>query len=245
MIKNNFYSQENKGGVKADTTSELKLPLLIFFVFLITSLLTIQVSSLNQVNINSATQPIAEKQIFKQGDIIDLKVQCINNGTFCLSGNCFMTLLYPNNTMLLNNVILTNKNSTYNYTLTSTQTLGDYSGAVTCCDSTNCATNNFPIKITTTGNDSWFVIPLFLMLGAFILFGFASYLKNEYIGLVSGFLFIIAGMYMMIYGLGIFQDTYTRAIAFITLGIGLMVCFIAVVEMFYTDLGIMNNGEDD
>lgn len=103
----------------------------------------------------------------------------------------------------------------------------------------------YDFNVTTTGKDNWNTLPLFLLLGGFIIFGFASYLKNEYIGLLSGMLLIVAGIYMMIYGLGLFQDMYTRAISFITLGIGLMISFIAVVEMFYTDLGIMGGKEDD
>jgi hypothetical protein len=190
---------------------------------------------------------VSGAQIFKQNTPTDLKIQCIINGTFCSgSATCNVSVTNPDGSLLINNQGMTNQGSFHNYTLPDTATLGDYLCSATCCDGSYCGTGtDCDYMITTTGSDKTLYLPLFLLLGAFIIFGFASYLKNEYVGLFSGFLFIIAGVYMMIFGLGNFADMYTRAISFISLGIGLSVCAISMVEMFYTPLGITGGGEDD
>lgn len=219
----------------------MKLPILFFLIILLS------ISFISSVELTK-TSLSEEIEVFKKGDSIDLKIQCLNNGTFCTSSaSCNLTVMYPNNTLLVNSLLMTNQVSFYNFTLPNSQTLGLYACSVTCCDNDICGTDSKQcvFRITTTGEDDWNTLPLFLLLGSFIIFGLASYLKNEYIGLLSGFMLLISGVYMMVYGLSLFQDMYTRAISFITLGMGLMVCFISIVEMFYTDLGIMNNGGDD
>lgn len=179
---------------------------------------------------------------FKYGDCIILKQTCSN----CTYNN-ITSILYPNSSLAVVNVAMTKSGTEYNYTFCNTTELGNYivngfgdlNGVVTVWA--------YDFNITTTGKGDGNVLPLFLLLGAIIIFITASFIKNEYIGLLAGFLFIVSGIYMMIYGLGIFADMYTRAIAFISLGIGLMVSFIAVVEMFYTDLGlgIVGGGRDN
>jgi hypothetical protein len=88
----------------------------------------------------------------------------------------------------------------------------------------------------TLSNFDW--LPLLLWLAGFLVFALAAYLRNEYIGLMSSFFFIISGIYIMINGLGIVYDTYTQAVAYITLGIGLIIAFVSVAEMFFADANI-------
>jgi hypothetical protein len=201
----------------------MKLPILFFLLILI----SISFISANNSSIGSWSN-------VKQLDCADLSL-------VSLSESCNITSIrFPNKSIAVSNIIMSNNAGEFNYTFCKTYSLGTYEVKGFCNEPW---TNTF--DVTTTGQKDFNTLPLFLLLGGFIIFGFASYLKNEYIGLLSGFLFIVAGVYMMIYGLGIFLDMYTRAIAFITLGIGLMVCFIAMVEMFYTDLGIMGGRDED
>ncbi len=61
--------------------------------------------------------------------------------------------------------------------------------------------------------------------------------KNGWLGLFSGFVFIILGIYSMIYGLGVIQDQYTEMISYVILGWGLILCFVAIAEELYGDGG--------
>jgi predicted outer membrane lipoprotein len=120
----------------------------------------------------------AQEQIFKQNDIIDIKIQCIINGTFCSAGaGCNITLNYPNNTILLNNAPMTNANSYYNYTLNDSSVLGDYPCSVTCCDVGYCGTNqDCSFSITPSGLESSTANALYYFgaLFMFVIFLFAS-----------------------------------------------------------------------
>jgi len=201
-------------------------------LFVLTIVLCLGLVSASQIT------SLGEKQ---QGKSVNLIQNCVNSTYANIT-----RVTYPNGSFALNTQTAMTKNGDdYDYTFSNTKELGPYY-VYGQCDEDGIKTNwVYDFTITTTGRDNGNTLPLFLLLGAFIIFGFASYLKNEYIGLFSGMLFIVAGIYMMIYGLGSFADDYTRAISFITLGIGLSVCFIAIVEMFYTDLGIMGGGSDD
>lgn len=96
------------------------------------------------------------QSIFKQNNIIDLKVQCILNGTFCSgSAACNLTLNYPNNSIYINNQPMTNQISFYNYTLGDSSVLGNYPCSATCCDGIYCGTNqDCSFEITPSGLES-------------------------------------------------------------------------------------------
>lgn len=176
---------------------------------------------------------------FKQGECISIKVlaNCSNIN--------LTEVTNANGTFVLNGAMTNLGGQTFNYTFCNTTYLGKYAyswnNPCIDCSLYDCG-NEF--YVTTTGKDYGNIIPLFIFLGGLILFGFAFFGKNEYLGLFSGFLFIVGGIYMMIYGLGLFSDMYTRSMSFIALGIGLVISFISVIEMFYTPLGV-TGGEDD
>ena len=87
--------------------------------------------------------PILSAQTFKQYDNTDLKIQCIINGSYCSStAICNLTVLYPNSTILINNKLMQNQISFYNYTLPNTAFIGNYLCSTTCCDGVQCGTDN-------------------------------------------------------------------------------------------------------
>ena len=56
--------------------------------------------------------------VFKKGEIIDLKVPCINNNTLCSgTASCNITSIYPNGSILINNLQMSNSGSYHNYTI--------------------------------------------------------------------------------------------------------------------------------
>jgi hypothetical protein len=99
----------------------------------------------------------ASEMIIKQNQNVDLKIPCINNATACSpSANCSLTVLFPNNTYLVNNQQMTNMaNGIFNYTLDSNQTAisGIYATTMICADNGLNGYENFIISINPTGED--------------------------------------------------------------------------------------------
>lgn len=103
-------------------------------------------------------------------------------------------------------------------------TIGDLDGVIT--------SDNPKLPVTSTGNTNDLYIPLILLIGSVVIFIVALIYKNEYFGLMAGFLFVLSGIYLIIYGLGVIADMYTRSVGFISMGIGILVFFISIFEMF-------------
>jgi hypothetical protein len=79
-------------------------------------------------------------------------------------------------------------------------------------------------EVTGTGRDGDIGMDTFLILifAAIIVFVGSYVLDMDWGVFLSGILFILAGIYSMIYGLGNVSDLYTRGIAIICIGIGLV-----------------------
>lgn len=96
--------------------------------------------------------PLVLSETYKQNEPLDLKTQCIANGTYCsASAYCNITIQYPNASLLINNAKMTNQIAFFNYTLKDSSTLGNYACTFTCCDSGYCATNSCDFKINGIG----------------------------------------------------------------------------------------------
>ena len=95
---------------------------------------------------------INAEQTFSQNTSIDLKVQCIINGTYCSgSAFCNVSILYPNSSLMITNKMMTNQISFYNYTLNGSMVIGEYSCSAMCCDGSLCGTNGCTFNITPNG----------------------------------------------------------------------------------------------
>lgn len=159
---------------------------------------------------------ISAGNIYKQNDVIDLKIQCIINGTYCSnSAVCNITIFYPNNSLLLNNEKMTNQLSFYNYTLPDSSVLDDYKCSATCCDSGLCGTDPCDFLITGNGKEkpSGAVIVLFSIIFLIIL-GFMVYSMIHLIAHVFTLdydmldMAFSIGIYFAILGLNILQEYY-------------------------------------
>jgi len=95
-----------------------------------------------------------ESYIYKQNQIIDFKISCFDeNRSYCNNlTTCKITILYPNSTVLINNQDMDHNPSFFNYTITNTYTLGEYSGVVQCSGTTNGYTT-ITYLITESGNE--------------------------------------------------------------------------------------------
>jgi hypothetical protein len=74
-----------------------------------------------------------------------------------------------------------------------------------------------------------------LLISAFLILILAVFLKNEYVGIIASMLFVIAGVYIMAYGIGPTYDMYSQALAFICLGLGLFIFISAAYDVINKD----------
>ena len=102
----------------------------------------------------SSIVSVNSQNYYKQQDVVDIKVQCISNGTFCSSSSlCNLTVFYPNNSGFIINQKMTNQVSFYNYTLPSTILWGTYSCTSTCCQGNLCGTQSCDFIINGIGSE--------------------------------------------------------------------------------------------
>ena len=197
----------------------------------------------------SVTTVLADTQIgviqslppVKQGDCVMLPQTCAT----CTYNN-ISSVTYPNSTLALGQVAMAQSGNSYSYSFCNTTELGRYIVNGYGNPGGNVETWAYDFNVTTTGNNNSFVIPLFLGLGAFILLIFAFALKNNYLGFMTGILFIILGIYTIIYGLGIMSDLYTTAIAYVSLGLGLFIFLASAYSAINeTNVNLFKIGRED
>lgn len=214
-----------------------KIYSLIFGVMLFLMLI-VPIMADTQIGVVQSLPPV------KQGDCVILPQSC----TTC-TYNKISSVTYPNSTQALGQVTMTQTgNSSYSYSFCNTTVLGRYIVNGFGDPSGSPETWAYDFQVTTTGNNNNYVIPLFLGLGAFILLIFAFALKNNYLGFMTGVLFIILGIYTIIYGLGIMSDLYTNALAYVCLGLGLFI-FLASAYSAINETNVnlfkMGRGDED
>ena len=155
----------------------------------------------------------------KGGDCIELTMPCDN----CTYNN-ITSILYPNKTnyALRGEYLMDQSGTLYNYSFCDTLLLGKYtvSGHGDLDGRDTIWTANF--ESTSTGKLPNNVIPIFLLISGIVLLVLGIVIQNPPIGFFSGVLFIMVGMYLMIYGFGDITDLYTRAFAFVVLAFGLL-----------------------
>lgn len=147
--------------------------------------------------------------------------QCVVIKQLC--GNCtfvnITSIVYPNNTLDATQKIMTKIGTEYNYTLCSTQTTGKYIVNGNGDPNGIRTVFAFPFFIKYPGN-VW--LSLYLVGFGILILLFAFLMENEWLGFIAGALFIVAGVYIMIYGLLGLASIYTRAISFTLIGLGLL-----------------------
>lgn len=89
-----------------------------------------------------------------QGDSLDIKEPCFNNGTYCSgSALCNLTIWDSNKNIIINNQLMTNQVSFHNYSLNSTQTssLGEHEVTVVCSDGSLSNFETFYYEVNPQG----------------------------------------------------------------------------------------------
>lgn len=178
---------------------------------------------------------------FKLNDCINLKVTCANCTFVNITSINRVGNIYP----LLGQVSMTKQGTEYNYTFCNNSALGQYNIYDKGDSDGILTTSDFKYFITTTGTNKGDNLPLFLSIGAVILLIIAIYTKNLYFSFISGVIFLISGIYMMIYGLESIADFYTRAFAYIEIGLGIIFTLASAYELIENEGYDGSNSSDD
>lgn len=97
---------------------------------------------------------IGDELVFKQGQAIDLQVPCIFNKSTCDNTFiCNLTTNYPNSQLLINNQLMQNQTSFYNYTFVSSDlnVSGIYPNTMVCNNGEFKGTERFIFEVTPSG----------------------------------------------------------------------------------------------
>lgn len=159
-------------------------------------------------------------------DLGDLKsgncIQLVQSCATCTYNNITL-ITYPNQSIALQGqYAMTQNGATYNYTFCNTAALGMYTvSGLGNLDGTP-KTFSYIFNVTTTGGNS--SMPLFLIIiGLALIFMVIFLITKEHIfGVISGMIFMVTGVFVMIYGIGSLADDYTRAISIVCIGLGLL-----------------------
>lgn len=148
---------------------------------------------------------------------------CINLPQIC---NCtyvnLTSITYPNQTKIIINQPMTKIGQEFNYTYClDSQTLGEYT--ITTCGDDNGVHQCKPYTalVSTRGINSLFFL-IFIYSLAIVFFIATLIVDEEFLVYISGVLFLVGGIYIMINGLDNISDWYTRTISYVSLGIGIL-----------------------
>jgi len=174
----------------------------------------------------------------KQNEDVTFCIDTYNsdNSPATNSVSCIFTLKDPTLGIQINNETMTfNRTGLFCIDISGgdLSKLGEYPTTVNCDDGADYAFSTFTIDVTTTGKIAQVKIHLFLILCSLGLFVVGIFTKSNELGFLSGIFFTITGIYFMIYGLGSVADMYTRTIAGILIGFGLIVTLLSAWEGVY------------
>lgn len=158
---------------------------------------------------------------YKVGSQIDIKNPCYYNGANCPpTTTCAITVYDPNNAIIINNQQMTYSTAFFNYTLPDANySIGSYKCDMVCTYAGVSGSQRFYLDIGSGGNMGLFLI---LALASLLLLLVGYLMENEYIGFISSTLFILTGLYALIYGVGNLSNLYTTGIGWVALGLGIL-----------------------
>jgi len=151
--------------------------------------------------------------------------ECVNLPQVADATSCNITAIrFPvNSSYAVRNVEMDKSGSSFNYTFCSTSVLGTYIVEGICDDTVWV----YDFEVTTNGIPISNKIPMFLLITAIILFVIGIVIESPPTGFFSGVLLLMAGMYLMIYGLGDIADLYTQSFALVIIALGSIVTILA------------------
>lgn len=169
---------------------------------------------------------------FKQGQRIDYRKPCIDNGTYCQSSaRCNLTVQYQNGSLFVDNKAMTNKKAYHNYSLPVTYVLGIYRADITCCDGANCGSETYHYQITPTGDKTQSSLIWIFLVAIFGIIVFGFWREDLNIITFGAFALMPLGIWIISNGVDIYKNWVTNSFGTIMLGIGFYIGARAVLEL--------------
>lgn len=162
----------------------------------------------------SFTSAVGDIGTVKQHDCIDLYNYCPTCSYINL-----VAIKYPNVTTITMNEPMTKTGNNYQYEFCGTEQLGEYF-YTTCGDKGGFEEACEDIAFQSTGGSLMWII-LITSLGVVFLIA-SLFVDEEFFVYISGILFLLGGVYLMINGIGILNDDNTRNLSYIYIGVGLL-----------------------
>lgn len=192
---------------------------------------------LNMILLSLMVIPIsAEVQtlgVFKQGETVKLIQLCAN----CTYVN-ISSVLYPNSSeCLVDEIQMTKSGTEYSYPVECSNILGDY--IVNGFGDVDGITTIFAYdyKVTSTGGESFSIldnsIPITITIFGILLIILGIAVGIPWFGFIGSVMFLLSGIYTMIYGFNNVADMYTRGVAVTLIGIGLIFMFSSAYEWIW------------
>lgn len=172
----------------------------------------------------------------------ELQVSCDLNGYFCYSTTvCNVSVVYPNSSFAVNNKRMNTGTSFVNYTLSGNtlSALGRYMVDIKCNDPTsglNGSTQALLLVTPTgsyenTGSNILFMAFAVLFSGGLLLFGFSN--KDSWTVMFGSFLLTVVGLYVLLNGIGLYQNIVTQGIAIVVIFFSLYALIRSALEVVY------------
>jgi hypothetical protein len=177
--------------------------------------------------------------VVKQNDAVDL-VHPVRIDDFPNSAiDCNISIFDPSNVEVVDYAEMTNDYEKHNYTFDNASQLGTYTYDITCSTGASNKTESFDFEVTSTGKSQvsvWqnSILIIFVVLAMF-LFALGFYLDFPVLGFFSFLLVLFGGIHTMIYGLSNVANFYTRGIAGILVGFGIIFMLISVYDWMLKD----------
>ena len=186
-----------------------------------------------------AALPLGSSLVYKQNELIDLKIPCSLDGYPCSSSAmCNLTIQYPNASYLVDTKQMTNLGTgDFNYTLYFIP-IGDYPSKVACLDKGVNKTSQFIITITPSGvldtsGFYWIVLltgVIFMVLGIVVL-------VDPWITLLGTIGLYFVGIQFFRYGIANRLDTVVIALASVILGVAMYISTKTILEVMQENYG--------
>lgn len=188
-------------------------------------------------------------EYYKPNTPINYKYGCELNGSVCpASTQCNMTVEYPNSSIFLNNVNLTNNNYYFNYTF-STPEYGHYNGFIYCYDNGDSSVQHIHFVIGDSNSHLLSIILGFILIvGFFITLGVTT--KSpvlKVITIVSAWLESIYGIFVVhAANLGYYVDglLYANWVILSIVGTIILVAYLILNTISMLNIGEENSTKD-
>ena len=181
---------------------------------------------------------LAATETYKVNENVDLKFTCTLNDAIPSSATEFnITISQPDGTIIVDNDETTPKgNGAFNYTMTFT-TVGLYKVQMFCWDGSYSFSDEGYYDVTPTGRIQGSVLnnSILIILGilGLVLVVFGATKGIPWFGFIGAVIFLLLGIYTMIYGFNEITDMYTRGVAITFIGMGFIFMFASAYEWLY------------